>query len=412
LASVLIPDPIDFAQTAALRGLGRRGDTCDVLWPQWRGRGSFTSRFCREVIPGPSASADPEAFADAVLRLAPRYDVVLPTRGVSLEALVAHRDELGRRAAVLMPSEEQFHLGIDKQATVAFCRANRVLHPDTLFVRPDRAQVEQAVAIFGFPAVIKHPRNFGGSLGVRMVRDGETLASALEALTHLPTVTEDLMIQKYLPGTLYDACLVARDGEVVGMVTQERRLMYPISGGVAGVLATVDIPELSALARSVVATLRWNGPAQIEFKWDVQHQAFSLIEINPRFWATTGAWLKAGANFPALAVDLALGRAVQPFPQLPAGLRFRYVIGRSTFALLQLWRAKGLAALRDPRSYRRTWRDFDLDDPLPDLYRLYCEGRSLLAGRRELVDRTLPPEYIPSYEIEPDWEALGHPHPL
>jgi predicted ATP-grasp superfamily ATP-dependent carboligase len=414
VATILIPDPVDFAQTAALRGLGRLGDTCDVFRAPGRGMSSVNGRFCRRAIPAPAAAGDPQGFVDAVLDLSERggYDVVLPTRGSSLEALVPHRDALSRRVGVLMPTEEQFHLGIDKQATVAFCRANSILHPETEFVRPDRAAVEQAVAGFGMPAVIKHPRNFGASLGVRMVRDLDTLRSALEALTHLPTATEDLMIQRYLPGTLYDACFVAKDGVIAGLVTQERRLMYPISGGVAGVLATVDIPELTALTRSIAEALSWNGPAQIEFKWDAERAAFSLIEINPRFWATTGAWLKAGANFPALAVDLAMGRTPRPFPRLPANLRFRYVVGRSVFALSQLWQAKGFAALHDARHYSRTWCDFDLADPMPDLYRLYCEIRNVLAGRRAFTDRTLPPEYIPAYEVEPDWSLPAEPHPL
>jgi predicted ATP-grasp superfamily ATP-dependent carboligase len=408
LATVLIPDPADFAQTAALRGLGRRGDFCDVFATEASAK--VNGRFCRRLIPGASTPNDPAAFADAVLGLVRHldYDVLLPTRGNSLEALIHHREALRHKVGVLMPTPEQFQLGVDKRLTVKFCRAHGIEHPDTLFVRPDPTEVECATQSLGFPAVIKHPRNFGGSIGVRMVRDRATLQSALEDLTHLPVATDDLMIQRYLPGALYDACLVAKDGVIEGMVTQERRLMYPVSGGVAGVLATVDIPRLTSLSRDIVRLLRWNGPAQIEFKWDPERRAFSLIELNPRFWATTGAWLKAGANFPGLAVDLAMGRATPPFPQVPAGLRFKYVIGRSTFALWQLWRARGVAALRDPRRYAHTWYDFDRGDPLPDLYRLYCETRNFLAGRRSLTDHTLPPEHIPAFTLEPEW---GRPEP-
>jgi predicted ATP-grasp superfamily ATP-dependent carboligase len=409
LATVLIPDPVDFAQTAALRALGRRGDVCDVLCPP--NSAKVNGKFCRQVLvaPAPGAGGDAAGFTGAVLALARRhdYDVILPTRGTSLEALVQHREALSLLVGVLMPSPEQFQLGNDKRRTVEFCRAHGIAHPETLFVPPDPGEVARAAQSLGFPTVIKHPRNFGGSLGVRMVRDAASLQSALQELTHLPTATDDLMIQRYLPGAIYDACLVAKDGVVAGLVTQERRLMYPVSGGVAGVLATVDIPQLTALSHDLVRLLRWNGPAQIEFKWDPQLQAFSLIELNPRFWATTGAWLKAGANFPGLAVDLAMRRVPQPFPRVPAGLRFKYMIGRSSFALWQLWRAKGLSALRDSRRYSRTWYDFDLSDPLPDLYRFYCESRNLLTGRRSLYDHALAPEHIPAYEPEPAWGGLG-----
>jgi len=216
-------------------------------------------------------------------------------------------------------------------------------------------------------------------------------------LSQLGSDPGDVIAQRFLAGPLFDACAVAKDGRVAGLVTQERRLMYPISGGVGSALATVDDPALSERATSLLEALGWTGPVQLEFKWDPTTRGYALIELNPRFWGTTGAWLEAGANFPALAVDLARGRTPAGFPKLPRGLRFKASLGRYGLSLVQLWRAKGIGALRDPVSYDRTWSELDLGDPLPELWRLYNDAKAVLRGRRALVDRSLPAELLPSY---------------
>jgi len=410
MARILIPDPLDLPQLAALRGLGRRGHACDVAWSFSRRQDRYLGkhclgRYCHQVheIPDPSKSV--EGYAEAVIDLCRSgiYDVVLPTRGLSLETLLPHRDTISNSCATLMPTPAQFSLGIDKFATFDLCRKLGVIHPETVFLS-DETDIEATASRLGYPVVVKHRRNFGGSRGVMMVSDPAGLPAAVDDLAGLTDSRQDLMLQKFLPGTIVDACLVAKNGRIGGMVTQERRLMYPISGGVACILATVDLPELEKLVESIVETLGWTGPAQIEFKWDPLLRRFSLIEINPRFWATTGAWLKAGANFPALAVDLALNREPPAFPRLPANLRFKYLIGRTPASLVQLWRSRGRRALKDPRSYSRTWYDFDPGDPLPDLFRCFTEVRRALSGGYKLIDRTLAREFDPSFSRD-DWAS-------
>jgi len=410
MARILIPDPLDLPQLAALRGLGKRGHVCDVAWSfssrQDRYLGKHClGRYCHQVheIPDPSKSV--EGYAESVIDLCRSgiYDVVLPTRGLSLETLLPHRAVINNNCATLMPTPAQFSLGIDKFTTFDLCRKLGVIYPETVFLS-DELDIEATAKRLGYPVVVKHRRNFGGSRGVMMVSDPAGLSAAVDDLAGLTDSRQDLMLQKFLPGTIVDACLVAKNGKIGGMVTQERRLMYPISGGVACIVATVDLPELEKLVASIVETLDWTGPAQIEFKWDPLLRRFSLIEINPRFWATTGAWLKAGANFPALAVDLALNREPPEFPRLPANLRFKYLIGRTPASLVQLWRSRGRGALKDPRSYSRTWYDFDLGDPLPDLFRCFTELRRAFSGGYKLIDRTLPQEFDPSFSSD-DWAS-------
>ncbi len=399
MARILIPSPIDIMQIAVLRGAGLQGHECHVAWPEDRLSRALYSKHCKRLHKVPDAGKDPDAYAQAVLNLCREgnYDVVLPTSVNSLEALLPHTEKLSSLTHILMPSQVQFAIGMDKIQTVEMCDQFGFHYPDSVILSA-ATNIEDIVAKFGFPLVVKHRRNYSGSWGVRCVQSLPELNSAITELSGFTKRLSDLMIQRFIPGTLFDACVVAKDGKIAGIATQARRLMYPISGGVASTLTTIEIPELTQQAIEIVEALHWTGPIQLEFKRDPRDKLFSLIEINPRFWGTTGAWLRAGINFPAMAVSLALHQEVTRAPALPADLRCRYVIGRTPYSLIQLWRAKGFSALRDPIKYSKTWYDFDLSDPLPELWRVYNEISTALRGGRSLSDKTLPVEDIPSYE--------------
>jgi predicted ATP-grasp superfamily ATP-dependent carboligase len=399
LAKILIPSPIDLIQISVLRGLGQSGHECHVAWSENRLRRAFYSKHCRSLHTVPDPGTDPEAFSEAILALCAteQYDVVLPTSVDSLEALLPYATRLSSVTNILMPSQEQFAIGMDKIRTVEMCDQFGFPFPESVILS-EETDIEDVARKFGFPLVVKHRRNYGGSWGVRCVLSVSEMKAAVAELTRRTGIISDLKIQRFIPGTLFDVSAVAKKGEIGVLVTEARRLMYPISGGVASTLVTVEIPELRKQAIEIIEALQWTGPIQIEFKRDPKTKLFSLIEINPRFWGTTGAWLREGINFPAIAVSLALHNAVTSPPSLAPGLRCRYVIGRTPYSLVQLWRAKGFSALWDPIKYNKTGYDFDLSDPLPELWRVYNEISTILRGGRSLEDNTLSAKFIPSYD--------------
>jgi len=395
MSTVLIPSPVDLIQTTALRALGRRGDICHVACESGKNR---VSRFCRRFISVPNAEKDPEAYVTAIIDLCKtrKYDVILPTSMATLEVLAQHANTLAEFSNILFPSVVQVEIGMDKRRTIEMCRKFGFAHPATVFLEDDSDLVKIGES-FGFPLIVKHERNFGGSFGVRCVSAMNELSLTVKNLSQLGGGISHCMVQKFVPGALFDACVVAHNGKVARIVTQVRHLMYPISGGVAAHLVSVENSQLRDLAANIISALNWTGPIQLEFKWDAESHEFSLIEINPRFWGTTGAWARAGFDFPGVAVDLAMGGTVQAIDALPGNLRFKYLIGRTPYALVQLMRAKGWAAMRDPNKYDQTWHDFDLRDPGPDVWRIYDEIRKLLRGERILSDTSLPVKLLPVF---------------
>ena len=382
MTRVLFPDPFIITLNTAVRALAGRGDVCHVAWPYGWTKRLFKSRYVSEVIRTPDRNADAEAFADRIVDLCRggNYDVILPVTTEATEALISRREDLDRLVTTLLPTAAQLALGTDKVETWQLCEELGIAHPRTWSVA-DTADLDRVIAAAGYPVIVKHPRNLGGSRGVRFAGDRDELQLAFEQLRALSDTPTALIIQEFIPGFLFDAVTVARNGECPTVFTSARKLMYPVSGGVTCVSVSTRTPELKAMARRIVQATGWNGPVEIEFKLDPRDNRFKLIEINPRFWASLATSVVCGVNFPAIAVDLALGRPVPASDEHDYGVRHKYMIGRVPYAYWQLARAHGLDAIRDPQIYVRSCLDLDAADPMPDLFRLLLFCRDLMKGR-------------------------------
>lgn len=382
MARVLCPDPFFITQVSAVRALGRRGDICEVAWPYGALKKCFKSRYVREVHRVGDLAAEPDKFAEDVIRLCREksFDVVLPASIESTEALIPVMPELQKHVATLLPTEAQLAIGTDKLKTVEFCDQFDVLHPKTWTIEnADHARRISTEA--SYPLVLKHTRNLGGSRGVRFAGNVGEMVEAHEYLSKLRADNSPILAQEYVPGLLFDAVTVARDGVCPQVFTSARKLMYPVSGGVTCVSVSTRSEDLKRTARQIVGELNWNGPIEMEFKLDARDGKFKLIEINPRFWASLGSSISCGVDFPGMAVDLALGRKVNLADEHEYGVRHKYLLGRVPYAYWQLARVNGLGSVRDPQKYVRTTYDLDIKDPLPDLFDILLLMRDLLVGK-------------------------------
>jgi len=58
-------------------------------------------------------------------------------------------------------------------------------------------------------------------------------------------------------------------------------------------------------------SLKWNGVAMVEFKYDPENESLSLMEINPKFWGSSELGLAAGINFGELVIRSFLGENIK-----------------------------------------------------------------------------------------------------
>ena len=382
MARVLLVDPFIITLVSAVRALGRRGDVCEVAWPYGAFKRAFKSRYVRRVHSVAHRAASPTDFAADVLHLcrSRQFDCVLPVSIESTEALIPIKEELDKYTATLLPTRQQLSLGADKQRTYDFCQQLGIAHPLTLTIR-ESSDLDAVKELGGYPIILKHTRNLGGSRGVRFVGNEAELLDAYASLLKLGDGATPILAQQYVPGLLFDAVTVARNGECPSVFTSVRKLMYPVSGGVTCISVSTQTPELDELARRVVQALDWNGPIEIEFKLDSRDGKFKLIEINPRFWASVDSAVRCGVNFPGIAVDLAIDDVTPLVPKYRGGERHKFLLDRIPYAYWQLLRVGGLAAIRDKQRYTHTTYDVDFGDPLPDLFTVLLLIRNLLVGR-------------------------------
>jgi D-aspartate ligase len=122
-------------------------------------------------------------------------------------------------------------------------------------------------------------------------------------VARLQTTHSDVLVQGYVPGpeSRIESYHVYVDstGSIVGEFTGRKIRTYPTSYGYSTALVITKAEDVAAHGREVVAKLRLQGVAKMDFKRDPTGKLW-LLEVNPRFnlWHRLGA--EAGINLPAL----------------------------------------------------------------------------------------------------------------
>lgn len=403
MARILLPDFSDRRLVASSRSLARTGDVCHQAWcyagAKLRRRRWLKGRGVAAVHAVASVDAAPDAYVGDVLELCSRerIDVLLPFGQRTTEVLCENGARVARAARILLPPPEAFAVANDKLRIARHAEALGVDSPRSFEVEAE----EDLPRIGGdvrYPAVVKARTGSGVATGLRFARNEEELrrgyAELVEAGERTPAERGTPMVQEFVPGYIHDACAMAVRGDVVQVLTQVRKLMYPVSGGVGAIVFTTRDPALERSARRLLESLEWNGPAQIEFKLDPRDGRFKLIEVNPRFWGTLELSIAAGIDFPRMVRDHLLGETVPRDRPYAAGIRYRFLFTRGLLAYRQLLGAVGWSGLRDPQRYARTVGDWDLRDPLPDLVRVLNTLRSLAGGRDRRIEAAFPLEWL------------------
>jgi len=150
------------------------------------------------------------------------------------------------------------------------------------------------------PLFIK-PRLGRGSVGAFPVRNQREL-------DFFRTYVTDPVLQPFLDGPEFTIDVLSDfAGTVLSIVPRERAL---IRAGVVDRGRTVRDPRLMALGMDCARAIRAVGAINIQCR--VVDNVPTVFEINPRFSGGIPLTIAAGADFPKLLVQLALGRRVTP----------------------------------------------------------------------------------------------------
>jgi carbamoyl-phosphate synthase large subunit len=225
--------------------------------------------------------------AEDVRLIVPTIDDELPIFGAAREAFRA------AGVTALCSAEATAALCNDKYATCAHLARAGVAAARTWL--PAHLREDMPLPLF-----IK-PRVGRGAVGAFTVRTPEHLDFFLHYV-------ESPVVQEYLSGPEYTIDVMCDfAGNPLSIVPRERVV---IRAGVIDRGRTVEDPKLIALARAACAAIPFVGPINIQCRMRGDEPA--IFEINPRFSGGIPLTIQAGADFPAMAVKLALGRRLEP----------------------------------------------------------------------------------------------------
>lgn len=269
----------------------------------------------RPLVPDPQDAA---AHAGAVAALAERHpgSIVLPGSEGSLLALAEHRDRFGPGVTLAIPPLDVVRAALDKRALSGLAAAAGLQVPPT---------VERTADDLGdvpLPAVVKPFSSQAGGderrrIEVCVVHDRGALRAALAALPGGRG-----LVQPYVDGHLRTVNGVAWEGTVVCSVHKRGVRTYPPGSGVLSYGMTIDVdPGLDARCARLIGAVGWSGLFNLQFLEPERGEPL-LIDLNPRAYHSMELARRAGADLPAIWLDLLTGRSPRP-ARARAGVRFR-----------------------------------------------------------------------------------------
>ncbi len=313
-------------------------------------------------------------------------DVLLPL--FCVEAVSRNRAAVEEYADVLVPDPDAFAAAHDNRRTLEDCAALGIPCPRILSLPTALRALEEGTSDGPALHVVLKPRKeLGGSRGVHIVGDAESLIRARDRVEEKygPTV-----IVEYIPGAPEAMralnVILDKQSRVAAHFTFKKVREYPIIGGVCGLGVSTHEPELVDIILPLLQRWEWQGPADIEFKIDSRDGKPKLIEINPRVSGNLGFAINCGVGFPEIAAALALGTSAQAIrtPEYPAemkGINVSYYLK----SIQSEAKARGIhwtmvKAVWSELAAKRARTNGDLTDPLPLVGKILLELRDRTRG--------------------------------
>ena len=245
--------------------------------------------------------------------LATPYDLVIPVTERSLVPVSNRREAFGH-VRLAIPSRHSLDLVLDKEQTMALAVRHDVPVPGGVAIASLEELADHLPGL-KYPVVLKPARSLGSNehgmaqLKVAYAFDEVEVRSGCEHALRFGPV----LLQEYFRGDGVGIELIARQGEIAYSFQHLRLHEVPLTGGGSSLRKSVPIERvLLEAAERLIAALEWNGVAMVEFKWNMEDKSFTLMEINGRFWGSLPLASAAGADFPAMLLELELEGKVSP----------------------------------------------------------------------------------------------------
>lgn len=375
------------------RSLGRNGVPVWVTTPPNIKLASF-SRYTRRTLPWPNGGW--EAQVAYLSETADRYGLdqwaLFPTSDETAALLSKFHTALSSRYRVSTPAWNVLRWAYDKRLTYRLAAQEQVDYPSTIY---PASEVDLKTVACDFPAILKPATHatinrFTSDKAWLVASREQLIARYREACELIPP--ELILVQEMIPGggeAQFSYAALCCDGQPIASLTARRTRQYPIDFGYSSsFVETLDVPEIVAPSRRLLAAIRYTGLVEVEYKFDARNGRYKLLDINPRLWTWSPLGGRAGVDFPYLLWQMMMNREV-PEQSGRTGVRWMCVATDFPAAIHEMLRGRSSLG-----AYLRSFRSpvqFALmatDDPLPGLLDLplfaykhfYNQCKGLLEG--------------------------------
>jgi carbamoyl-phosphate synthase large subunit len=236
--------------------------------------------------------AENDSFVDRLLKIVIKHnvEVLLPTSGFDIYPYSENRKKLAEIGAhAIVSDRDSLEICRDKMLTFETI-SNNFEHPFTT-MQPER--------IRAFPIIAK-PRYGKGSRNVIKIEDEVDLR-------YVTSKFHDMIFQEYLPGKEYTIDVLSDMNKEPIMAVP--RLRIQTKAGVSTKGRIVNDQNTETECMNIAKHVGIRGPCCIQMKESAEG-ILKIIEINPRLGGGTIFTTLAGANFPAMIIDMINGKDI------------------------------------------------------------------------------------------------------
>lgn len=310
-------------------------------------------------------------------------DILIPVSYKSTELAAKYKEEINKISRVEVADIDKIQLALNKKDTYQLAEKIDIPCPQTLYPKSIK-EIETIAIQIKYPAVIKWIFEVVKNIVVIVNNKDDLIREYKNICKEYNPDNEFLpMIQEYIPANkneVYCFSAIYQKGKCKNIFIQKQIRNVPVKGGTCACAVSCYIPEIINYGKKILDILEWHGVAHIEFKYDIYEKKYKLLEINPKFWASTDMSLAANVNFPYLLCQISKGAELKYSENYDKYLKFHFPFSKELMHLAEKPSSffEFFIDLLNPKVKSNVW----LSDLKPNLLELIISLSSIISNSK------------------------------
>lgn len=272
-----------------------------------------------------------------------QFDMVIPVGGLAVQTVA----NICPKQA-LLPSQESIDCCFDKARTIQLAEKLDIPHPESFVIRHMN---ELTNCTIGYPCVLKPAKETEGKEVCYAQNDDERKKCAAKLFRLIGEDSQcGILVQDYIKGVGYGFFALYDNGIPTRIFMHQRIREYPVEGGASTAARAYYNATLKDYGLKLLDTLKWNGVAMVEFKFDDVRRDFVLMEINAKFWGSSELALSSGVNFGADLIRVYRGEELTYSEEYDQDRHFYWPLDNDILHLLKTHQLSRIKEYRQPQA--------------------------------------------------------------